>query len=107
LWAWVEATSGQFEFGDYDRLLQLAEKNGAQEPFFYIKSGTSGGRSLIFVFFPTGRGSREFAFRKRLFYGAFGCGAHFRKNWAVRENEEGGEINLRCPAWRFAVLLFG
>ena len=28
LWAWVEAVPGRFEFGDYDRLMELADKNG-------------------------------------------------------------------------------
>lgn len=28
LWSWVEATPGTFNFDDYDRLIELAEKNG-------------------------------------------------------------------------------
>ncbi len=28
LWGWVEATPGRFEYGDYDRLVELAAKNG-------------------------------------------------------------------------------
>lgn len=27
LWSWVEATPGRFEFGDYDRLVELAQQN--------------------------------------------------------------------------------
>ncbi len=30
LWAWVEARPGQFDFGDYDRLVATADKHGLQ-----------------------------------------------------------------------------
>ena len=30
LWGWVESTPGKFDFSDYDRLVELADKNGLQ-----------------------------------------------------------------------------
>lgn len=30
LWGWVESASGKFDFSDYDRLVELADKNGLQ-----------------------------------------------------------------------------
>ena len=79
----------------------------SDEPFFYIKSGMSGGRRLIFVFFPPDADRVTLQFEKDVLPARSVVDLISGEKWTVKENGEGGELELSSPAWRFAVLLFG
>jgi hypothetical protein len=87
--------------------IKVRLENGAPESCFYIKSGTSGGRRLIFVFFPPNTDSLTLQFGKGFLPEPAMMDLISDQKLPVKENGEGEELTLACPAWRFAVLVAG
>jgi beta-galactosidase len=81
--------------------------HGAPESFFYIKSGTSEGRRLIFVFFPPDAEKLTLQFEQGFLPGRELMDLISGTAWTATENEQGDELDLICPPWRFAVLVAG
>ena len=86
--------------------IKVKPTGGLQDPFFYIKSGTSREGRLIFVFFPTDTNQLTLQFEKGFLTVHSGVDIISGKQLIVNQTEAGGEVDLCCPAWRFAVLLF-
>ena len=87
--------------------IKVGVENGVPESSFYIKSGTSGGRRLIFVFFPPNADSLTLRFEKGFLPETTVMDLISGQKPTVKENGEGVELTLACPAWRFAVLVAG
>jgi len=79
--------------------------SGATESFFYIKSGVSNGRRLIFVFFPSDADNLTLQFEKDFLPGRAVVDLISGAKLTVNATEEGEELALHSPVWRFSVLL--
>ena len=80
---------------------------GEPEPFVYLKSGTSRGRRLLFVFFPPGVTGLSLRFEKGFLPAPAALDLVSGNKFIVQEDAESDELTLPCPDWHLAVLLFG
>jgi len=85
--------------------IKVRFESGAPELFFYIKSGISEGRRLVFVFFPPDAESLILQFEKGFFPTRTLVDLISGQKLTVKESGEVEELVLRSPAWHFAVLL--
>ena len=87
--------------------IKVLVENGAPESFFYIKSGASGGRRLIFVFFPPDSDGVTLQFEEGFLPAREVVNLISGETLTVKENQQGERLTLSTPAWRFSVLLVG
>jgi beta-galactosidase len=77
----------------------------APDSFFYIKSGTANGQRLIFVFFPPDADTLTLHFAQDFLPSRSVIDLISGQTFTAQPTGHGDQLDLKCPAWRFAVLL--
>jgi hypothetical protein len=82
--------------------IEVASPRPDKDTFVYIKSGKSGGRRMVFVFFPAGCDETQLSFRKGFFARGRVRDIVTGKRFALAG---GGSLALPASPWRFSVLV--
>jgi beta-galactosidase len=85
--------------------IEITDPPPSQDAFMYVKSGRSGGKRVVFVFFPAGVDSARIRFRPGFFAGRTVRDVLTGKASRLSVGEAGAEIKLDASDWRMAVLV--
>lgn len=87
--------------------LEVVEPKPARRSFVYLKSGTSGNKRLVFVFFPADADAVRLRFRSGFLDGEFVEDIIADEWFALTAAGGGHEVILPVSDWRFRVLVAG
>jgi len=103
---------------DFERFVEFACRGAGWEPavevrtpvpnkdhFCYVKHGESGGKKVVFVFFPKDHEKARLVFRRGFFGARELLDLVSGEYAAVTDTEAGQECTLSAPAWRLRVLV--
>lgn len=85
--------------------IELLSPRPTKDSFLYIKSGQSGEKRVVFIFFPPDHDKVHLRFKANFFSGMHAMDIIADKEVTFSENRSGQECTLTAPKWRFSVLV--
>jgi beta-galactosidase len=85
--------------------IELLSPRPTKDSFLYIKSGQSGEKRVVFIFFPPDYDKVHLRFKANFFSGMHAMDIISGKEVNFLEGRSGQECTLTAPEWRFSVLV--
>jgi len=85
--------------------IQLISPRLTKDSYVYIKSGQSGEKRVVFIFFPPDHDKAHLRFKANFFSGMHAMDIISGKEIDFLESKSGQECTLSAPKWRFSVLV--
>lgn len=85
--------------------IELLSPSPTKDSFLYIKSGQSGEKRVVFIFFPPDHDKVHLRFKANFFSGMYAMDLISGKEVNFSGSRSGQECTLTAPEWRFSVLV--